>query len=122
MPTKVYYNSACPVCKAGINDQRRRMEKCGVSDIEWVDVHDNPNRVAEVDKSLEHVRERLYVKGDQGEIDIGIDAFVHLWQRTPGQRWLAALFQWPIIRPLARLAYNGFAKLLYRWNRVLKHW
>jgi predicted DCC family thiol-disulfide oxidoreductase YuxK len=122
MPTKVYYNSACPVCKAGINDQRQRMEKCGISDIEWVDVHDNPDRVAEVDKSLEHVRERLYVKGDQGEIDIGIDAFIHLWQRTPGQRWLATLFQWPIIKPLARLAYNGFAKLLYRWNRVLKHW
>lgn len=122
MSTKVYYNSACPVCNAGINDQRQRMEKCGVNDVEWVDVHNNPDRVAEVNNSLEQVRERLYVKGDHGEIDIGIDAFIHLWQQTPGQRWLAKLFQWPIIRPIARLVYNGFAKLLYRWNLVLKHW
>jgi hypothetical protein len=37
--SKVYYNSACPVCNAGIKDQRQRMEACGLKDIEWVDVH-----------------------------------------------------------------------------------
>lgn len=122
MSTKVYYNSACPVCNAGIKDQRQRMEKCGINDIEWVDVHNNPDTVSEVNNSLEQVRERLHVKDDNGELAIGIDAFIRLWQQTPNQRWLAKLFQWPIIRPIARLAYNGFAKLLYRWNRMLKHW
>ncbi|MGH8588498.1 MAG: DUF393 domain-containing protein, partial [Gammaproteobacteria bacterium] len=39
MSSKVYYNSACPVCNAGIKDQRRRMEACGIEGIEWVDVH-----------------------------------------------------------------------------------
>lgn len=122
MPTKVYYNSACPVCNAGIKDQRQHMKKCGVNDIEWVDVHNNPDRVAEVSSPLEQVRERLYVKDDNGELNIGIDAFIHLWQQTPDQRWLAKLFQLPAIRSIARLAYNGFAKLLYLWNRALKHW
>jgi hypothetical protein len=45
MAGKVYYNSACPVCSAGIKDQRRRMEACGIEDIEWVDVHANPEAV-----------------------------------------------------------------------------
>ena len=122
MPSKVYYNSACPVCNAGIKDQRRRMQECGVDDIEWVDVHNNPDAVSEVGSSLEQVRERLYVKDNNGQINIGADAFIHLWQQTPNQRWLAWLFQLPIIRALARLIYNGFAWLLYRWNRALKHW
>ena len=122
MPSKVYYNSACPVCNAGIKDQRRRMQECGVNDIEWVDVHNNPDAVSEVGSSLEQVRERLYVKDGKGQLNIGADAFIHLWQRTPNQRWLARLFQLPVIRSLARLAYNGFAWLLYRWNQVLKHW
>ena len=122
MPTKVYYNSACPVCNAGIKDQRQRMEKCGVNDIEWVDVHNNPDTVSEGNDYLEKVRERLQVTYDHGEVAVGIDAFICLWQQTPGQRWLATLFQWSVIRPIARLAYNGFAKLLYRWNRILKHW
>jgi len=122
MPSKVYYNSACPVCNAGIKDQRKRMQECGVKDIEWVDVHNNPDAVSEVGSSLEQVRERLYVKDDNGQLNIGADAFIHLWQQTPNQRWLARLFQLPIIRSLARLAYNGFAWLLYRWNRALRHW
>ena len=122
MPSKVYYNSACPVCNAGIKDQRRRMQECGVNDIEWVDVHNNPDAVSEVESSLEQVRERLYVKDGKGQLNIGIDAFIHLWQQTPNQRWLARLFQLPVIRSLARVAYNGFAWLLYRWNRALKHW
>jgi predicted DCC family thiol-disulfide oxidoreductase YuxK len=122
MPSKVYYNSACPVCNAGIKDQRRRMQECGVNDIEWVDVHNNPDAVSEVESSLEQVRERLYVKDGKGQLNIGIDAFIHLWQQTPSQRWLAKLFQLPVIRSLARIAYNGFAWLLYRWNRALRHW
>ena len=122
MSSKVYYNSACPVCNAGIKDQRQRMEKCGIKDIEWVDVHHNPDAVSEVNSSLEQVRERLHVKDDHGELNIGIDAFIHLWRQTPNQRWLAELLQLPVIRPLARLAYNGFARLLYCWNRALKHW
>ena len=48
MPSKVYYNSACPVCNAGIKDQRKRMQDCGVNDIEWVDVHNSPDAVSEV--------------------------------------------------------------------------
>ena len=122
MPSKVYYNSACPVCNAGIKDQRKRMQDCGVNNIEWVDVHNNPDAVSEVESSLEQVRERLYAKDGKGQLNIGIDAFIHLWQQTPNQRWLARLFQLPVIRSLARVAYNGFAWLLYRWNRALKHW
>ncbi|MBY0484844.1 DUF393 domain-containing protein [Nitrosomonas sp.] len=122
MPSKVYYNSACPVCNAGIKDQRKRMQDCGVNNIEWVDVHNNPDAVSEVESSLEQVRERLYVKDDKGQLNIGIDAFIQLWQQTPNQRLLARLFQLPVIRSLARVAYNGFAWLLYRWNRALKHW
>ena len=122
MPSKVYYNSACPVCNAGIKDQRKRMQDCGVNNIEWVDVHNNPDAVSEVESSLEQVRERLYVKDDKGQLNIGIDAFIQLWQQTPNQRWLARLFQLPVIRSLARVAYNGFAWLLYRWNRILKRW
>src|SRR4030066_342975 len=59
MPSKVYYNSACPVCNAGIKDQRQRMEKCGIKDIEWVDVHNNPGAVSEVNSSLESGIETL---------------------------------------------------------------
>ena len=122
MASKVYYNSACPVCNAGIKDQRRRMEACGVEDIEWVDVHTNPEAVSEVGASLEQVRERLHVKDSEGQLNVGADAFTYLWSQTRGQRRLAKPLRLPGLKQLAHLAYNVFARLLYRWNRTKGRW
>jgi predicted DCC family thiol-disulfide oxidoreductase YuxK len=122
MSTKVYYNSACPVCDAGIKDQRRRMEACGVKDVEWIDVHTHPDAVSELDAPLEKVRERLHVKTSTGQIDVGADAFLDLWAQTPGQQRLANLLRLPILKQFTRIAYNIFARLLYRWNRAMRHW
>jgi predicted DCC family thiol-disulfide oxidoreductase YuxK len=122
MATKVYYNSACPVCDAGIKDQRQRMEACGVKDVEWIDVHTRPEAVREVGAPLEQVRERLHVKTEDGRLDVGADAFARLWSQTPGQRSLAKLLRFPVIRQITHLVYNAFARLLYRWNRAKGHW
>ena len=122
MTTKVYFNSACPVCKAGIESQQQRMVACGATDVEWIDVHREPERVAEVGAPLEAVRERLYVRNADGSLDVGADAFNSLWSQTRGQHWLAALGRLPGLTMLWRLAYNGFARLLYRWNRRNGRW
>jgi len=122
MAAKVYYNSACPVCRAGIEGQRERMAACGATDVEWIDVHSNPERVSEVGASLESVRERLHVKEEDGSIGVGVDAFERLWSRTRGQRWLAALARVPGLRQLGQLGYNIFARLLYRRNRAKGRW
>ena len=104
MATKVYYNSACPVCNAGIKDQRKRMEACGIRDIEWIDVHAQPEAAEQVGSPLEQVRERLHVKAADGRLDVGADAFTRLWSRTPGQRWLAKLLRLPIFRQITTLS------------------
>jgi predicted DCC family thiol-disulfide oxidoreductase YuxK len=121
-PSKVYYNSACPVCKAGIEDQRRRMEACGIEQVEWIDVHTHPEAIAEVDAPLEAVRERLHIKAPNGRVDVGADAFIRLWSQTPGQRWLAKAMQLPVLKQCAHWGYDAFARLLYRWNRARGHW
>jgi predicted DCC family thiol-disulfide oxidoreductase YuxK len=122
MAAKVYYNSACPVCDAGIKDQRARMAACGATDVEWIDVHAEPARAAEVGATVEAVRERLHVREDDGSVGVGAEAFARLWARTDGQGWLASLVRLPILSMLARLAYNVFARALYRWNRARGRW
>ena len=119
---KVYYNSACPVCNAGIKGQRERMEACGAANVEWIDVHNNPQAVAEVGAELETVRETLHVKTADGRIAKGADAFAALWSRTQGQGWAAKLVRVPGVHALAQLAYRIFARVLYRWNRSKGHW
>jgi predicted DCC family thiol-disulfide oxidoreductase YuxK len=119
---KVYYNSACPVCNAGIENQRCRMTGQGVKDVEWLDVHSEPGRVTEVDADIARVRERLHVKTPDGAVHVGADALAALFARTRGQRWLAKLLELPVIHPLGVLAYNCFARCLYLWNVSRRRW
>src|SRR5258706_4039177 len=118
---KVYYNSACPVCDAGISSQRRRMATCA-TDVDWIDIHRYPEAVKEIGAKQEFVRERLHVVDDRGELQIGADAFHALWDRTPGQQRLAQFIGLPVVKPMTRWLYNVFAAGLYAWNRARPRW
>ena len=116
---KVYYNSACPVCKGGIESQ---MEKGASCEIQWADVHKNNELVSEVHAELESVRERLHVVDENQELHVGFDAFLAIWRNSPAERWKARVFGLPLIKQLCRLSYNLFAAALYKWNKSKKHW
>ncbi|MEQ8814606.1 MAG: DUF393 domain-containing protein [Thalassobaculum sp.] len=119
--TRVYYNSACPVCAAGIADQKGRMRDCA-AEVEWIDVHADNARAAEIGVELEFVRERLHVVDERGGKRVGAEAFETLWGLTPEQGALARISRLPVLRTLLRWAYNGFAAVLYRWNRWNRRW
>jgi len=118
---KVYYNSACPVCDAGIKGQRKRMEACSMQ-VEWIDIHKDAAAVGEIGAEREFVRKRLHVVDERGEIRVGAEAFESLWRHTPGQQSLARILRLPILRVMARWLYNGFAAGLYAWNRIRGKW
>lgn len=115
----VYYNSACPVCRAGIEWEEGRASSCG---IEWIDVHHAPDAVADVGAGLEDVRERLHVRDAEGRVLVGADAVAFVMGTRPGQRWLARLSALPSVRSVMRWAYDAFARVLYRWNRGRGRW
>lgn len=119
--TKVYYNSACPVCNAGIAYQRRKLGDAS-TEIEWIDVHNDNAAVCEIGADLEFVRERLHVLDEDGALHVGADAFAEIWSNTPGQSALARVARVPGLRQAWRGLYNGFAALLYRWNRLKRRW
>jgi predicted DCC family thiol-disulfide oxidoreductase YuxK len=118
---KVYYNSACPVCDAGIRGQKARMAGCAV-DVQWIDIHTQPEALQEIGARQEFVRERLHVLDEKGELRIGAEAFRALWTHTPGQGALARLTGLPLLNSLSKATYNGFAALLYAWNRLNRRW
>jgi predicted DCC family thiol-disulfide oxidoreductase YuxK len=120
---KVYFNSTCPVCNAGVKSQRAKMTGENPScAIEWIDINDDPDALAERGVTLDDVRLKLYTEDDEQKLHIGAAAFASLWQETPSQRALGRFVSLPVIAPLSRLAYNVFAALLYRWNRWHGRW
>jgi predicted DCC family thiol-disulfide oxidoreductase YuxK len=115
----VYYNSACPVCDAGIANQKEQETSCSIT---WVDVHTNPAVAKELGIDIELIRERLHVRDETGKMNVGASAMATLWKRTPSQQWLEKIMHLRAVHWLAEKSYNVFAKTLYRWNRALKHW
>jgi predicted DCC family thiol-disulfide oxidoreductase YuxK len=120
---RVYYNSRCPVCDAGIRSQRRRMQAAGAGTAaEWRDINDEPDALRFCGAGIDDVRRKLYVLDADGNVHIGAAAFTALWRTTPGQRWLARLLSLPPLAAFARWSYDGFAALLYAWNRRQGRW
>jgi predicted DCC family thiol-disulfide oxidoreductase YuxK len=114
----VFFNSACPVCDAGISFQKKKMEACRV---EWKDVHLHNDLVKTIDADLEFVRERLHVIDESGQLHIGYNAFIAIWHHSPNERWKAKLSSLPVVLPVLNMIYNAFAKVLYQWNRSKRH-
>ena len=149
-PIKVFYNSACPVCDAGIAYQKKLMEPDGsgagagsgsgsgsgmpespkaskvVNEggpvIDWCDVHLDHALVEQLDAELAFVRQRLHVIDAQGELHVGFEAFIALWAASEKEQWKARWSSTPVVRPLLNSIYNGFAYGLYQYNLWRKRW
>ena len=120
---EVFYNSACPVCRAGMDEQRITMEKAGVGgDVAFTDMTAAPEALADDGLTLDDVRRHFYVRDAAGTLHRGADAAAVLWRLTPRRRWLGWLISRPLLRNIARLLYDWFADRLYAWNRRKGRW
>tara|TARA_Y100000817_G_scaffold243465_1_gene195453 strand:- start:600 stop:953 length:354 start_codon:yes stop_codon:yes gene_type:complete len=109
---EVYYNNNCSVCRIEINHYIRKNTK----NIKWIDISNNKKAEIELDKSARQLLRRLHVKHDS-EIYEGAQAFIILWDRLPGYRWLSKLASFPVVYQLFYITYEIVAIFLYLKNR-----
>ena len=122
-PVEVFYNSACPVCRAGMDEQRDALAKAGAGETAaFTDMTLMPDALAEDDLTLDDVRWHFYVRDADGTLHRGAAAAAVLWRLTPRRRWLGWLISRPILSVIARLGYEWFADRLYAWNRRKGRW
>jgi predicted DCC family thiol-disulfide oxidoreductase YuxK len=119
----VWYNTKCPVCNAGIDRQRNRLLQAAQSGaIEFRDINFEPEALTRFGADVEDVRRRLHAVDALGQLHVGADCAVEIWQRTPGEAWLGRLVNLPGLIHIARFAYDHFADRLYAWNRRKGRW
>lgn len=107
--TRVLYNETCPVCRFEIDGYRRKAVAADLP-IRF----DALDRAEDWGLTPDQAARVLHVWQD-GRVLSGLPAFRALWAALPGLRWLARVTGWPLIRPLAALAYGRIAApLLYR--------
>jgi predicted DCC family thiol-disulfide oxidoreductase YuxK len=101
-----FFDGGCPLCRREIAHYRQ-LDRRGA--IRWVDILDDRGALEEAGIDRETAMRRLHVAEADGTIRTGVPAFVAIWRRLPGYRYLATLVDGlGLVRPLD-LVYGRFA-------------
>jgi predicted DCC family thiol-disulfide oxidoreductase YuxK len=102
----LFFDGGCHLCSREIDFFRSRL----TPPVAYVDIADPHFDAASHGVDPKRVHEVMHVKvGDQ--VRTSVEAFVAIWDRWPGYRWLSRLAQTPGIRGLFHLAYWLFARI-----------
>ena len=100
----VYFDGACPLCKAEINHYRKQE---GARAICFVDVSRSEETFA-VDLTKQQAMKRFHVRDNDGLLLSGAAAFVAVWNTLPRWRLAARLAALPGILTILEVAYRLF--------------
>ena len=94
---KVLFNEKCSICNFEIKHYKKRSELT-FNDCSHME-----------DKYLK----RLHVVFADGKELVGVDAFIYVWNRTKGYKWLGTVVSLPVIKQFALFTYAILAFLLF---------
>ena len=105
---KVFYDGACPLCAREIAHYQALAPLCRM---EWVDVSSLPEGAVARGLTRAEALARMHVVAPDGSVISGARAFIAMWERLPGWRWLARLAAIPPIPSVLEWLYRGFLRL-----------
>ena len=110
-PLRVYYDGSCIVCATEV-------ERYGRKDHGWhlilVDISASDFNPAPLGITLDELMYQMHVIDREGTVYRNVDAFWAIWQAFPSSTFLGfmgTLLTLPMINPIARLCYRGFARI-----------
>jgi demethoxyubiquinone hydroxylase (CLK1/Coq7/Cat5 family) len=111
----VYYDGACPLCRAEIATYQRAE---GGESLQWIDASGCNQAELGPDLDRTSALARLHIRRPDGTLLQGAAAFVAIWSALPGWRWLAQLAKLPGALFVMDVGYNIFLKLRPLWRPV----
>jgi predicted DCC family thiol-disulfide oxidoreductase YuxK len=113
-PLTVLYDGACPLCRREIGVYRGLRPNAPVC---FADVSD-PTLQLPTGTTREQLLARFHVRGSDGQLLSGAQAFLALWAALPGWRWLALVCRLPGAAWAMECLYRFFLRCrpaLQRW-------
>jgi predicted DCC family thiol-disulfide oxidoreductase YuxK len=110
-PLRIYYDGSCIVCATAV-ERYSRMDHAGR--LILVDISAREFDPAPLEITLDELMYQMHVIDQRGRVYRNIEAFWAIWQAFPASSlygFLGALINLPLINPVARLCYRGFARI-----------
>jgi demethoxyubiquinone hydroxylase (CLK1/Coq7/Cat5 family) len=107
----VLYDGACPLCRREIAHVQGLAQRRSDSALCFLDISQHTDATAAFADDRAALLARFHVQRADGSRLDGAAAFVAMWGRLPGWRWLARLARLPGMLHVLEVAYRGFLKL-----------
>ncbi len=107
----VLYDGACPLCRREIAHVQGLAQRRSDSALCFLDISQHTDATAAFAHDRAALLARFHVQRADGSRLDGAAAFVAMWSRLPGWRWLARLARLPGMLHVLEVAYRGFLKL-----------
>lgn len=104
MKSKIFVDGNCIVCDWEISHYKQIAPKL----FEIVDISQDGFDASQYNLTIEAVNKNMHVLTPEGEVKVGVDAFIHIWQRIEKYNFLAKVVKAPLIHPLAKIGYKFF--------------
>ncbi len=118
----VLYDGDCPLCQREIAHVRGLAQRHSDSNLCFVDVSGVEETEATFGADRATMLARFHVQRADGSSLDGAQAFVAMWSRLPGWRWLARLSRLPGMLALMELSYRGFLLVRPTLQRLVRRW
>lgn len=102
----VFYDGKCGLCSREIGHYR---DIAPENTFQWHDITKDSSGLEAMGIDYASGLKRLHATDSNGNLYIGIDAFLLIWAQLRRWKYLAVLGGLPIIRQLIRLSYALFA-------------
>lgn len=116
----VLYDGDCPLCRREIAHVRGLADRSGGSGLCFVDVSREQDAALAAERAA--LLARFHVQRPDGSRLDGAAAFVAMWERLPGWRWLARMAKLPGALWLLEFGYRGFLRLRPSMQAVARRW
>lgn len=111
---KVFYDGACPLCRAEIGFYRKSGAQA-----QFCDIAETGSPLPE-GPCREAMLARFHVRRGDGELVSGAAAFAELWKATPGWRWFGHLAATPPFVWIGEVLYRVFLRIRPALQRLAR--
>jgi predicted DCC family thiol-disulfide oxidoreductase YuxK len=108
---KVLFDGNCPLCRKEIDLVQGLAVKNPESKLCFIDISQPEGQSDSYEIDRDQLLARFHVEQMDGTRLDGAKAFVAMWDRLPGWKWLARISRIPGMLFVMELAYRGFLKI-----------
>ena len=117
---KVLYDGACPLCRREIAHVKGLSDRDQNSSLSFVDISQDSSETLCYAVDREKLLARFHVEKSDGTRIDGAAAFVAMWDRLPGWRWLAKIAKLPGVLFILEMSYRGFLFIIPRMQSLAR--